>query len=153
MWQNIRRAFLVLTAFGASLPLFAQAHAEAKKPQGTVLVLLGSKTDAGAIDPKIGILPQLNRPPLNTYNTYRLLGRGDGPLETGRPLTVSVAGGARCALSLLETKEQRFHFRAEIAAPNNESRIDVTTGPGEYVFIGGKTFGDGALFCGFQVKP
>src|SRR5688572_17003680 len=55
-----------------------------------VLVLHATVTPGGgSIDPRIGDVPQLKKPPLSAFNTYKFVDRKTTPLNKGETVTLA----------------------------------------------------------------
>src|SRR4051794_30970204 len=70
---------------------FAQAPSTVS---ALIMVMHATQSDGGgSIDPGIGNMPQLKKPPFSAYNTYKLLDKKVLPLEKGKPVTHSLITG------------------------------------------------------------
>jgi hypothetical protein len=153
-----RAAFGGCATFAAVVsgsPRVAEAQT-ASVTKGEILVLLGThsgKDGGGSIDPALSGLPELTKPPLNRYDTYKLLDRKLVDLVPGQTVTYAVVNGSRLELKLHDvTGDHRYHMTAIITAGGKSSRIEVTTDPEGHVFVGGQRYQGGALFLGITIK-
>ncbi|MGC4092422.1 MAG: hypothetical protein QM756_32005 [Polyangiaceae bacterium] len=64
-----------------------------------VLVLHATNSQKG-IDPRIGAMPELKKPPFSSYDSYELLDRARLPLEPKLPKTLKLPNGT-CARDAL----------------------------------------------------
>src|SRR5260221_1167105 len=84
----LRRRFHMLVLAAAAALCVMDASADGKPVTCEVMVLHATQQPGpGSIDPQIGNVPQLTKPPFSAYNTYKLLGKGSLPLEKGKPQT------------------------------------------------------------------
>jgi hypothetical protein len=161
-----RRALtqLVLGAAGvalvgavASAPKAVHAAA-APHPRVEIMQLHATNADGGgSIDPRIGNMPQLKRPPLSSYNTYKLLDRKVLPLEKDKPVDDKLVNGRTLQVTLLDiTSDKRFHVQAEINQPEGQAflkLLEVTASANEPLFVGGQAYDGGTLVVGLTVRP
>jgi hypothetical protein len=162
-----RRAFveLVLGAAGLALVCAVPATpsavhaAAAPHPRVEIMQLHATNSDGGgSIDPRIGNLPQLKRPPLSAYNTYKLLDRKLLPIEKDKPVADKLVNGRTLQVTLLDiTADKRFHVRAEIDRPDGGEAflklLEVTASANEPLFVGGQAYQGGTLVLGLTVRP
>ncbi len=162
--------FGLLFAAGLSLmpgPSVAQAQdAAAKQAETTVnveLIVLHATNDGSGIDPKIGKMPELGKPPFSSYNSYKLLDRTTQKsskttqiaykLPTGRDLQVLLK-------DVIEPKKQgeakRFVMSASIQKPGGNTflpLLEVNAKAGETFFVAGQNYKGGVLVIGIKVNP
>ena len=112
---------------------------------------------AGSIDPKIGTMPQLQKPPFSAYNTYKLVDKKTLPLAKGTPATYPMVNGRTLQVTLLDvTSDNRFHVTTAINQPGGEAYLkllEVTASPNEPFFVGGQTYQGGSLVLALTMKP
>lgn len=165
----LRRHFVALSAavfLGATclLGLGADAVAQsqpAQKPgpvSAEVMVLHATQqAGPGSIDPQIGVLPQLQRPPFSAYNTYKLIGRTTLPLEKGKPQAYTLVNQRVLQVTLQDTtKDHRFKVAAAINQPGGKDflkLLEVTASPNETFFVAGQSHERGILVIGITIKP
>ncbi len=144
---------------GTGEPKPARVH-EAK---AQVIVLHATNEHEG-IDPRIGDLPQLKKPPFSAYDTYKLLDRHEVPLVGSKPGKVKLPDTRVLEIELkdvLEPKKPeekpRYLIRASIAKPGQKKkflrRLDVNAKPGEIFFVAGQAYKKGILVLGIRVLP
>ncbi len=126
-----------------------------------ILVLHGTNGGCG-IDPKIGNMPALSKPPFSSYNCYKLLDRTTLPLQksvaanhklpTGRDLLVTFKN------VITPTKPgdpPRYVISASIQKPDGKSflpNVEVNAKSGEWFFVGGQEYKGGGLVIGIKVN-
>ena len=131
---------------------------DATAAQAEILVLHATQQPgAGTIDPSIGNLPQLKKPPFSSYNTYRLLDRKSVSLKKGTPIEYPLVDGRKLELVLLDksAKPVRYRLAASIGAPKGETflkKIEVTASPNEPFFVAGQNHQGGILVLGIAIK-
>ena len=129
----------------------AQATAE-------VIILHGTNSGEG-IDPKIGDLPQLKEPPFSSYDSYKLLERGNEKLVDGKTAAKKLPNDGQLELTLrgIEAgkKGKRYAFEAAIKDAKGKDllpSVKWTTKKGEYVFLAGPKYDKGILVIGIRVS-
>jgi hypothetical protein len=131
-------------------------------PAIEITVIHATQSDAGgSIDPLLRDLPQLTRDqPFVRYNVYKVLGRHELPLETGKPATSDLPNGRALAVTLVDEPKDargpRYHVRAEIGEPGKTAflkLLEVTASANEPFFVGGQSFQGGTLFLELVVRP
>jgi hypothetical protein len=136
------------------------AHAEGAavaNANATLMVLLATQADGGAIDPAIGPMPQLAKPPFSAYNSYKLLEKASLHLEQGKPVTQALPNGRTLQVTLVEAKgEKRYRVAAAINQANGQAFVklmEVTAVVGEPFFVAGQAYQGGTLVLGIALKP
>ena len=77
----------------------------------------------GAIDPQIGNLPQLKKPPFSAYNTYKLVSRTSVPLEKGKPQTHTMVNKRVLQVTLIDTTRGQALPRRRGHQPAGRQRV------------------------------
>jgi len=154
-----RRGFTLLAASSAAATALLRARAaRADGPvSATVLVMHARQVDGGgAIDPEVGDLPQLKKPPFSAYNSIKLLEKKVFSLEKGKPVTHSLMTGRTLQVSLLEvTADKRFHVGAAINQPGGAAflkLLEVKAAPNEPFFVAGQSYKDGTVVLAFTIN-
>jgi len=144
----------------ASASASASAQVVAQVP-AEIMVLHATNTDGG-IDPSIGSLPQLKRPPFSAYNTYRLLGRHAITLTTARPDSTTLPNGRVLRTALKGAlADGKYRVSASISRPQGDKAkeetflplLEVTATSGETFFVAGQSYRGGILVVGIRVGP
>jgi hypothetical protein len=134
----------------------AAVPASPARVSGEVLVLLASQADgARAVDPAIGALPQLAKPPFNAYAHWKLLDRQTVSLERNKSTTLSLAGGRSLELTYSElAADKRFRVAAALKSDKpGVQKVNVVAAAQEPFFLAGQKFQGGTLFIGITLKP
>jgi hypothetical protein len=137
----------------------AHPHAAAVRVvNAEVMVLFATQVDGhGSIDPAIGNLPQLRKPPLSAYNTYRLLDKRSLAIATGGSSTYTLANGRVLQVSFVnQTSDHSFHVRAAINQPGGNAYLkllELTARANEPFFVGGQSFNGGSILLAITLRP
>jgi hypothetical protein len=155
-------ALAVVGTLGLAMGLLTSdaklARAQGGAPKVEIMVLHATQSaGAGSIDPQIGDLPQLKRPPFSSYNTYKLLDRKPLGLEKGKPITYVMPNKRVLQVTLQDvTSDGRFKIAAAINDPNGGAflkLLEVTAAANETFFVAGQSYNGGILVIGFTVRP
>ncbi len=168
MMNRRRLVAIALASAGLSL-LGAAPQADAQPPLpvasaptsvgAEVMVLHATQTTGpGSIDPQIGNLPQLKKPPFSAYNTYKLLDRKALVLEKNKPTNYEMVNKRVLAVTLEDiTADNRYKVAAAINQPGGGDAflklLEVTAAPNETFFVAGQTYEGGILVIGITIKP
>lgn len=163
--------FGLLVAAGLSLvPGPSVAHAQdaaAAKPAETTvnveLIVLHATNDGTGIDPKIGKMPELGKPPFSSYNSYKLLDRSQQSSSKTKQVTYKLPTGRDLQVSLkdvIEAKkkdeQKRYVISASIQKPGGKDflpLLEVNAKAGETFFVAGQNYKGGVLVIGIKVNP
>jgi hypothetical protein len=165
-------AAVAAAAIGTGSPLPAvplsalAAPAQSALPDGgqvqtvpaQVMVLHATNTDGG-IDPQIGSLPELKKPPFSAYNTYKLVARNDVTLTTAQPASTRLPNNRVLRTSLLNVlPNKRYRISTSISQPHPDAGtqnflplLEVTAKSGETFFVAGQSYQGGVLVVGIKV--
>jgi hypothetical protein len=155
--MKTRRRLAALFAALVALLVLGVAHAgPGQTVTAEVMVLHATQQPgAGSIDPSIGNMPQLKRPPFSAYNTYKLLAKQSLALSKGRPVTYTLANGRVLQVTLQDvTADHRFKVAAAINQPGGSAYLkllEVTAAPNETFFVAGQQYQGGVLIIGFTL--
>jgi hypothetical protein len=148
----------------ATCPAFAdnpKPPAPAQAPAtATAEILVMHATQApgeGSIDPRIGDLPQLKKPPFSAYNTYKLLDSKKLPLKKGEPGEYALVNGRTLQVLLRDiSADKRYSVHTAINQPGGATflkLLDVTAAPNEPFFVGGQSYQGGSLVLAITMRP
>ena len=121
-------------------------------------MLHATNTDGG-IDPKIGEMPHLRKPPFSAYNTYRLIDRQFVTLTETQPAISILPNKRVLKTSLLGVVHKgKYRISASINQPRPDAGgqgflplLEVTARSGETFFVAGQSYQGGVLFVGIKV--
>jgi hypothetical protein len=167
--------FALIVAAGVALvpgllPGLPVANAqEAKAPaakEATVaadIVVLHATNAGKGIDPKIGKMPELAKPPFSSYNSYELLDRSKQSFSKGNSSKIKLPNEGVLMVSLKEIippkkkdDPQRFVISASIQKPGGNTflpLLEVNAKAGETFFVAGQNYKGGVLVIGIKVNP
>jgi hypothetical protein len=127
------------------------------------IVILYATNDGTGIDPKIGTMPELAKPPFSAYNSYKLLERSKLELAKGSPTKVKLPNASVLQVSLKDVlaakkkdEPRRFVISASIQKPGGDTflpLLEVNAKAGENFFVAGQRHKGGILVIGFKVVP
>lgn len=146
---------------------FAPAQAPAQAPAAASVnmevIVLHATNDSTGIDPKIGKIPELSKPPFSSYNSYKLLDRPKIGVQKGKQTTVKLPNGRDMAVALkdiLAPKKKdevtRYVVSTSIQKPGGNTflpLLEVNAKAGEWFFVAGQTYKGGILVVGIKVLP
>ena len=140
--------------------LAAAAGAEQVPSCQAEVIVLHASNAGGGIDPKVGDLPQLKRPPFSAYDTYKLLDRSKLSLVKAAPSTFKLPGGRELIVTMKDEvpakagSPRKVLLSASIRNAAGEKTLpmlDVTAAPGEIFFVAGPKHEGGTLVMGIRV--
>jgi hypothetical protein len=124
------------------------------------VTILHATNDGSGIDPKIGKMPALSKPPFSSYNSYKLLERTNLSLDRGKADAFKLPTGRDLRLLFKSVIDQgaarRFVLTASIQKPDGKSflpNVEVNANAGETFFVGGQDYKGGSIFIGLKVHP
>jgi hypothetical protein len=155
-------------AFSVLVPLTASAapappgsgSAEPAKPApqyaAEVLVLHATNGDKG-IDPRIGDMPELRKPPFSSYKSYELLERVKLPLKAGDSKTHELPNGRILQAKLLEVlPADTVRLTASIDDPRGKKEflplLEVKAKVGQSFIVAGQSYKSGILVLVIRVS-
>jgi hypothetical protein len=168
--RKILLALLAPAVAGALVAYLPFAHADQIPPpvgarppaalvvNAEVMVLHASMVPGpGSIDPAIGRMPQLQKPPFSVFNTYRLLDKKVIPLEVGKTGPYTLPNGRVLQVTFANpTQDKRFHIQVAINQPGGNALLkllEVTAGANETFFVAGQPYNNGVLVLGITLRP
>lgn len=142
------------------------APAPAKADEASVaaeIIILHATNDGTGIDPKIGKMPELGKPPFSSYNSYKLLDRVKVDVARGKSATTKLPNDRQLMVSLKDViqpekkgQQKKFVMSASIQKPGKDAflpLLEVNAKPGETFFVAGQTHKGGVLVIGIKVAP
>ena len=129
----------------------------------TEIVVLHATNDGTGIDPKIGKMPELGKPPFSSYKRYKLLDRSQHPTSKAAASTIKLPNDAVLKVSLKDVIEpqkkgeaKRYVMSASIQKPGGKDflpLLEVNAKAGETFFVAGQNYKGGVLVIGIKVNP
>jgi len=123
--------FIALLA--AAAPARAAGPGASAKPKppaapeffAEVMVLHATNGKKG-IDPRIGAMPELGKPPFSSYDSYALLNRARLPLDKASPRTLELPNGRVLETRLVEVLgKDALRLSARITQPNGKELLPL----------------------------
>lgn len=152
----------VAIAAGAT-PAVAPAQTPATTCVNAEVIVLHGTNDGTGIDPKIGKIPELSKPPFSSYNSYKLLDRPKINTCKGKEVKVKLPNERELAVMLkdiLEPKKKddvtRYLVNVSINKPGGNTflpLLEVNAKAGEWFFVAGQSYKGGMLAFGIKVLP
>ncbi len=119
-----------------------------------VLVLHATSGDKG-IDPRIGDMPELKKPPFSAYKSYELLQKIKNPLVKEDPKTFELPNGRVLQTKLVEVlPEDSVRISASINQPRGKTflpLLEVKAKVGQSFIVAGQSFKGGILVLVIRV--
>lgn len=113
------------------------------------VMILHATNEKKGIDPRIGDMPELQKPPFSSYDTYRLLDRKKVPLEKQAPRTLKLPNGRVLMTRLLEViSKDTIRLSASINQPNGKEflpLLEVKARLGQAFIVAGQSYKKGIL--------
>lgn len=166
------KRLLFMTIAGLAFALAPAAHADNAAPSGSatpaapatqaeVIVLHATNTDAG-IDPKIGKMPELAKPPFSAYSSYKLLDRAQIALTKGQATTTKLPNGSELMVTMKDElapakkgEPKKYLVSASIRKDGGSSflpLLEVNAKPGDTFFVAGQKYKGGILVIGIKIQ-
>jgi hypothetical protein len=164
--------FAVTAALGLSLGLGPSSAVAQDKPSpvqdeaaavSAEIIILHATNDGTGIDPKIGKMPELGKPPFSSYNSYKLLDRSKVNLAKDKASTSKLPNDRVLQVSLKDViagrkkdEPRKYVVSASIQKPGGNSflpLLEVNAKAGETFFVAGQTHKGGILVIGIKIAP
>jgi hypothetical protein len=123
------------------------------------LIVLYASNDNSGIDAAIGKMPELGKPPFSSFNSYKLVDRKDLSLKQGKTTDVALPTGSTLSITfkdilLTKSKETRYVLTESVVNGDKTvlPNLEVNAKRGEFFFLAGEKYKDGALVIGTRVK-
>lgn len=127
------------------------------------IIILHATNDGRGIDPKIGKMPELGKPPFSSYNSYKLLDRVTVNIARGKSATTKLPNDRVLQVSLkdiIPAKKKddlkKYVVGASIQKPGGTAflpLLEVNAKAGETFFVAGQTHKGGILVIGIKLAP
>lgn len=147
----------------AQRPAVGPAQDAAATCVNAELIVLHGTNDGTGIDPKIGKIPELSKPPFSSYNSYKLLDRPKINVCKGKEVKVKLPNERELAVSLKDIvapkkKDDvtRYVMSMSINKPGGNTflpLLEVNAKASEWFFVAGQSYKGGMLAFGLKVLP
>lgn len=137
------------------------AKVPAKQSAKVEILVLHATSGGTGIDPKLGDMPELKKPPFSSYDSYKLLDQSELVLEQGKANAKALPDKGKLTLTLKEivlaTKKDeldKFVLNASIVKPDDKPflpSLDVNAHAKERLFIAGQKYDKGILVIVLRV--
>ena len=137
------------------------AKVPAKQSAKVELLVLHATSGGTGIDPKLGDVPELKKPPFSSYDSYKLLDQSEIVLEQGKANAKALPDKGKLTLTLKEIvlaskKDEldKFVLNASIVKPDDKPflpSLDVNAHAKERLFIAGQKYEKGILVIVLRV--
>jgi hypothetical protein len=168
------RLIAVAAALGVALAPGSSSIAIAQEKGGTLekqaeatisaeIVVLHATNDNSGIDPKLGKMPELGKPPFSAYNSYKLLDRMNLSVVKGKSSKATLPNGRDLMVSLKDIiagkkkdEPKKYVIGASIQKGSGDTflpLLEVNAKAGETFFVAGQKYKEGVLVIGIKVNP
>lgn len=144
-----------------SVPVADTAKVPAKQSAKVEVLVLHATSGGTGIDPRLGDMPELKKPPFSSYDSYKLLDQSELVLEQGKANAKPLPDKGKLTLTLKEivrsTKKDeldKFVLNASIVKPDDKPflpSLDVNAHAKERLFIAGQKYDKGILVIVLRV--
>jgi hypothetical protein len=157
-------ALLVLAAPAAAVPKAGSSSAppappapsaDAQAPFATEVMVLHATNGEKGIDPRIGDMKELGRPPFSSYKSYELLQKVRLPLKKDDPKTFELPNARVLQTKLIEIlPEGSVRISASINQPGGKTflpLLEVKAKVGQPFIVAGQSYKGGILVLVIRV--
>jgi hypothetical protein len=141
------------------------ASAETDAPPAVIhaeVIVLHATNSAAGIDPKIGRMPELEKPPFSAYDSYKLLDRAQVVLTKGNATTTKLPNGSELMVTMKaelapakKGEPKKYVVSASIRKEGGSSflpLLEVNAKPGDTFFVAGQKYQGGILVIGIKIQ-
>ena len=125
------------------------------------VLLLHATNDNTGIDPRIGRIPALGKPPFTAYNSYHLVARTPVPLDRGRAELFRLPNGNVLRLVYRDAlvpdrpgQPLRYLVAVSIHKPDGGAilpLVEYNAEPGDWFWVRSQAYQGGRLFIGIEL--
>ena len=131
------------------------ARPGAEQPLLTEVLILHATNEQKGIDPRIGKLPELGKPPFSNYDSYQVLDRARLPLKKDAPQNLKLPNGRTLQVRLLEELgPDAVRLSASINRPSGKEflpLLEVKAHVGQAFIVAGQSHKKGILVLVIRV--
>jgi len=131
------------------------ARPGAEQPLVAEVLILHATNEQKGIDPRIGKLPELAKPPFSNYDSYQVVDRARLPLKKDAPQNQKLPNGRTLQVRLLEERgPDSVLLSASINRPNGKEflpLLEVKAHVGQAFIVAGQSHKKGILVLVIRV--
>ncbi|MEI9954620.1 MAG: hypothetical protein WDO74_38030 [Pseudomonadota bacterium] len=131
------------------------ARPGAEQPLVAEVLILHATNEQKGIDPRIGKLPELGKPPFSNYDSYQVLDRARLPLKKDAPQNLKLPNGRTLQVRLLEELgPDSVRLSASINRPSGKEflpLLEVKAHVGQAFIVAGQSHKKGILVLVIRV--
>jgi hypothetical protein len=131
------------------------ARPRAEQPLVAEVLILHATNEQKGIDPRIGKLPELGKPPFSNYDSYQVLERARLPLKKDAPQNLKLPNGRTLQVRLLdELGTDSVRLSASINRPSGKEflpLLEVKAHVGQAFIVAGQSHKKGILVLVIRV--
>jgi hypothetical protein len=131
------------------------ARPGAEQPLVAEVLILHATNEKKGIDPRIGPLPELSKPPFSNYDSYQQVSdRARLPLKKDEPQNLKLPNGRTLQVRLLESGSDSVRLSASINRPNGKEflpLLEVKAHVGQAFIVAGQSHKKGILVLVIRV--
>lgn len=143
------------SAPGAGSAAPAPSARPAEHPLTAEVLILHATNEQKGIDPRIGKLPELGKPPFSNYDSYQVLDRARLPLKKDAPQNLKLPNGRTLQVRLLdELGPDSVRLSASINRPSGKEflpLLEVKAHAGQAFIVAGQSHKKGILVLVIRV--
>ena len=120
------------------------------------LIVLHGTNDGKGIDPNVGDMPELKRPPFSSYNSYKQLMKDRLSLVLAKSETRKLPNDRNILVTFKGKAGPKYTISVNIQKPNGPDYLPdlvVNGRKGERFFLAGQTYKGGILVIGVKLLP
>lgn len=133
----------------------AKSKDEKPAPFSVEVLVLHATNSGQGIDPKIGDMPELKKPPFSAYDSYKLLDTARLPLDKEHPQRMRLPNGRVLETRLLESlQNDTLRISASINQPKGKEflpLLEVKAKVGQAFIVAGQSYRKGILVLVIRV--
>jgi hypothetical protein len=131
------------------------ARPPAEQPLVAEVLILHATNEQKGIDPRVGKLPELGKPPFSNYDSYQVLDRARLPLKKDAPQNLKLPNGRTLQVRLLdELGPDSVRLSASINRPSGKEflpLLEVKAHVGQAFIVAGQSHKKGILVLVIRV--
>ena len=145
-------------ALVASSAALREALAQAPELVGAEIMIMHATNEGKGIDPGIGDLPELKKPPFSSYDTYKLLEKPKLTVKKGKEQETKLPNDYKLFLTYKDMYPRntgdQFAIGSRIRKPKDENdfvNVGFTTPKSKLFFLAGPKHGKGILVLAIKI--